>query len=67
MAQKRGMSGAIGAWKDFLNSHDKQLGASLSDPSRRSKEVLAAFLKTFTDENDLKVINFGESVYLGLI
>lgn len=55
MAQKRGMSGAKGAWKDFLNSHDKQLGASLSDPSRRSKEVLAAFLKTFTDENDLKL------------
>ncbi|XP_048132204.1 small RNA degrading nuclease 3-like [Rhodamnia argentea] len=55
LAQKRGMSGAKGVWKDFLNSYDKQLGASLSDPSRRSKEVLVAFLKTFTDESDLKL------------
>lgn len=55
LAQKRGMEGSNGGWKDFLSSYDKKFGASLSDPSKRSTDVLLAFLKTFSQENDLKV------------
>lgn len=58
LAQKRGLKGNLGGWKEFLNSHDKKFGAGLSDPSKRSHEVLAAFLKTFSKEEDLKVNNF---------
>ncbi|KAL5137162.1 Small RNA degrading nuclease 3 [Glycine soja] len=47
LAQKRGL-------KEFLNNHDKKFGAGLSDPSKRSHEVLAAFLKTFSKEEELK-------------
>ncbi|KAG4930686.1 hypothetical protein JHK84_047673 [Glycine max] len=54
LAQKRGLKGNLGGWKEFLNSHDKKFGAGLSDPSKRSHEVLAAFLKTFSKEEDLK-------------
>ncbi|KAL1824271.1 hypothetical protein ACET3Z_011049 [Daucus carota] len=56
LAQKRGMEGSIGGWKQFLSSYDKQLGSSLSDPSRRKPEVLLAFLNTFTKEEDLKYL-----------
>ncbi|KAB1214780.1 Small RNA degrading nuclease 3 [Morella rubra] len=54
LAQKRGMKGTKGDWKEFLDVHDKKLGASLGDPSRRSNDVLAAFLKTFSKADDLK-------------
>lgn len=60
MAQKKGMEGSKGGWKQFLSSYDKKIGASLSDPSRRSPEVLLAFLNTFTKEEDLKVIMLSE-------
>ncbi|MED6207922.1 hypothetical protein PIB30_040085 [Stylosanthes scabra] len=56
LAQKRGLKGEFGDWKEFLNSHDKKFGAGLSDPSKRSHEVLAAFLKTFSKEDDLKYL-----------
>jgi hypothetical protein len=56
LAQKHGMKGTKGDWKEFLNLQDKKLGACLSDPTRRSNHVLAAFLKTFTKEDDLKVL-----------
>ncbi|XP_010270848.1 PREDICTED: small RNA degrading nuclease 1-like isoform X2 [Nelumbo nucifera] len=55
LAQRRGMKGAAGGWKEFLDHYDKKLGSSLSDPARRSIDVLAAFLKTFTKEEDLKI------------
>lgn len=55
LAQKREMKGSKGGWKDFLRSYDKKLGVSLSDPSKRSIDVLLAFLKTFS-EDDLKVV-----------
>lgn len=45
----------MGDWKEFLNSNDKKFGAGMSDPSKRSHEVLAAFLKTFSKDEDLKV------------
>jgi RNA exonuclease 1 len=51
------MKGAKGDWKQFLSSYDKKFGASLSDPGKRSNDVLTAFLKTFDKEADLKVIN----------
>uniref|UniRef100_A0A2N9FEH5 Exonuclease domain-containing protein n=1 Tax=Fagus sylvatica TaxID=28930 RepID=A0A2N9FEH5_FAGSY len=55
MAQKQGMKGTKGDWKEFLGVHDKRHGASLSDPTRRSNNVLVAFLKTFVKEDDLKL------------
>ncbi|KAI3451985.1 hypothetical protein Pfo_008650 [Paulownia fortunei] len=54
LAQKRGMAGSKGHWKEFLKVYDKKFGASLSDPSRRSVDSLATFLKTFTQDDDLK-------------
>ncbi|KAK2967626.1 hypothetical protein RJ640_030497, partial [Escallonia rubra] len=54
LAQKRGMKGSNGGWKEFLSTHDKKFGASLSDPGRRSIDVLVSFLKTFSQEDDLK-------------
>ncbi|XP_071703169.1 small RNA degrading nuclease 1 [Rutidosis leptorrhynchoides] len=60
LAQKRGMKGSDGGWKDFLSVYDKKVGISLSDPARRSPEALIAFLKTFTNADDLKF--FGKVV-----
>ncbi|KAI4314997.1 hypothetical protein L6164_027851 [Bauhinia variegata] len=56
LLQKRGIKGSQGGWKEFLNSYDRKFGASLSDPTKRSHEVLAAFIKTFSKEDDLKFI-----------
>ncbi|KAF7130539.1 hypothetical protein RHSIM_Rhsim10G0113000 [Rhododendron simsii] len=53
VAQKRGMMGSKGNWKQFLAVYDKQFGASLSDPAKRSVDALASFLKTFSQEDDL--------------
>lgn len=55
LSQKRVMKGSKGGWKDFLQFYDKKFGHSMSDPARRSVEDLAAFLKTFTKDEDLKV------------
>ncbi|KAK8606871.1 hypothetical protein V6N13_052624 [Hibiscus sabdariffa] len=57
LVQKRGLEGTQGGWKDFLKSYDKKFGASLSDPSRRSNDVLVSFLKTFTKEDDVKLFS----------
>ncbi|XP_058725360.1 small RNA degrading nuclease 1-like [Vicia villosa] len=54
LVQKRGMKGKLGGWKEFLNVHDKKFGAGKSDPSKRSHEDLAEFLKTFSSDEDLK-------------
>ncbi|XP_058724808.1 small RNA degrading nuclease 1-like [Vicia villosa] len=54
LVQQKGMKGKMGGWKEFLNSHDKKFGASLSDPSKRSHQLLAQFLKTFSTQEDLK-------------
>ncbi|KAK0603634.1 hypothetical protein LWI29_007020 [Acer saccharum] len=56
LVQKRGMQGTVGGWKDFLNFYDKKFGSSLSDPARRSNDVLSSFLKTFGKEEDLKFL-----------
>ncbi|KAL5556933.1 hypothetical protein UlMin_039169 [Ulmus minor] len=56
LVQKRGMKGSKGEWKEFLSRHDKRFGASLSDPVRRSNNVLVAFLKTFEQEDHLKFL-----------
>ncbi|GER30921.1 small RNA degrading nuclease 3 [Striga asiatica] len=55
LAQKREMAGSKGHWKDFLKFYDKKFGSSLSDPSRRSIDSLVAFLKTFEQDEDLKL------------
>ncbi|URE24749.1 EXOIII [Musa troglodytarum] len=47
LTQKQGLKGAEGGWKDFLQCHEKQFGSGLSDPAKRSKELLVAFLQTF--------------------
>ncbi|KAK7263183.1 hypothetical protein RJT34_30769 [Clitoria ternatea] len=54
LAQIRRLKGKQGDWREFLNSYDKKFGASLLDPAKKSHEVLAAFLKTFSKEEDLK-------------
>ncbi|XP_043697235.1 small RNA degrading nuclease 1-like isoform X1 [Telopea speciosissima] len=54
--QKHGMKGAKGGWKEFLNFYDKRFGSSVSDPARRTVDTLAAFLKTFMKDEDLKVL-----------
>ncbi|KAI3813376.1 hypothetical protein L1987_18098 [Smallanthus sonchifolius] len=54
LAQKRGMEGSNGGWKEFLTVYDKKFGKSLSDPARRSPDALIAFLKTFSNADDLK-------------
>ncbi|XAR74025.1 Exoribonuclease II [Bertholletia excelsa] len=54
LAQKRGMEGSKGSWKQFLSVHDKKFGSSLSDPRKRSIDALVAFLNTFSREDDLK-------------
>nr|CAD1821865.1 unnamed protein product [Ananas comosus var. bracteatus] len=48
--QKQGLKGAVGGWKDFLTRHDKKFGSSLSDPAKRSKDILIAFLETFPQQ-----------------
>ncbi|XP_078151032.1 uncharacterized protein LOC144546362 isoform X5 [Carex rostrata] len=46
--QRRGLAGSKGNWKEFLTSHDKKLGSSLSDPAKRDEKTLTAFLSTFS-------------------
>lgn len=55
LTQKQGLKGAAGGWKDFLQCHDKKFGSGLSDPTRRSRELLVDFLLTYTKEQQ-KVI-----------
>ncbi|VVB18225.1 unnamed protein product [Arabis nemorensis] len=55
IVQKRGLEGENGGWKEFLNFYDKKIGSSLSDPSRRSNDVLVAFLTTFKKKEDLQL------------
>uniref|UniRef100_A0A1J3FLV9 Small RNA degrading nuclease 3 n=1 Tax=Noccaea caerulescens TaxID=107243 RepID=A0A1J3FLV9_NOCCA len=56
LVQKRGLEGDKGGWKDFLKSFDKKLGSSVSDPSRRSNDVLVAFLSTLNKREDLQLL-----------
>ncbi|KAF1874642.1 hypothetical protein Lal_00007256 [Lupinus albus] len=57
LVQKRGLKGKLGDWKEFLDIYDKKFGSNLSDPSKRSHEVLAAFLNTFHDQDHLKFLS----------
>ncbi|KAK4749418.1 hypothetical protein SAY87_026867 [Trapa incisa] len=57
LTQTKEMKGTKGDWKGFLSAYDKKLGASVSDPSRRTKDVLVAFLKTLCHENDVKILS----------
>ncbi|ESW27885.1 hypothetical protein PHAVU_003G240600 [Phaseolus vulgaris] len=54
LVQKRGLKGKLGDWKEFLDTHDRRFGSNLSDPSKRPHELLATFLKSFSEEEDLK-------------
>ncbi|KAM7510415.1 hypothetical protein LguiB_009290 [Lonicera macranthoides] len=56
LAQKRGMKGSKGNWKEFLSVYDSKFGVSLSDPARRSTDSLVAFLTTFS-KDDLKIFD----------
>ncbi|KAL0915670.1 hypothetical protein M5K25_016105 [Dendrobium thyrsiflorum] len=56
LIQKQGLNGCRGNWKEFLNSYDRKFGDSLSDPSKRSVDVLVAFLKSFNQTKDLMFI-----------
>ncbi|KAM0846012.1 hypothetical protein ACQ4PT_055971 [Festuca glaucescens] len=48
--QKNGLKGTEGGWKDFLALNDKKYGVSVSDPKKRAKDVLLAFLVTFSKD-----------------
>ncbi|TVU16371.1 hypothetical protein EJB05_39930, partial [Eragrostis curvula] len=48
--QKNGLKGSDGGWKDFLARNDKKFGASVSDPKKRTRDVLLAFLQTFSKD-----------------
>ncbi|KAJ3677280.1 hypothetical protein LUZ60_003004 [Juncus effusus] len=50
LTQKLKLNGSEGGWKDFLVRNDRKLGTSVSDPARRTKEILMAFLSTFPSE-----------------
>ncbi|GKU94799.1 hypothetical protein SLEP1_g8236 [Rubroshorea leprosula] len=50
LAQKRGLKGNKGSWKEFLDTHDRKLAYSLSDPSKRTIQILVSFLRTFDSE-----------------
>ncbi|ONK78468.1 uncharacterized protein A4U43_C02F19090 [Asparagus officinalis] len=50
-SQKNSLKGSKGGWKEFLDSHDQKFGSGLSDPSKRSADVLIAFLLTFTKKD----------------
>ncbi|CAA7034596.1 unnamed protein product [Microthlaspi erraticum] len=56
LVQKRGLEGEKGGWKEFLKSYDKKFGASVSDPSRRSNDVLVAFLSSLNKKEDLQLL-----------
>ncbi|OQU82463.1 hypothetical protein SORBI_3006G243100 [Sorghum bicolor] len=48
--QKNGLRGCDGGWKDFLARNDRKFGASVSDPRKRTRDVLLAFLQTFSKD-----------------
>ncbi|XP_057843272.1 small RNA degrading nuclease 1 isoform X2 [Cryptomeria japonica] len=56
LAQAYQIKGAKGDWKEFLRVRDGKLGSSLNDPSKRSWDVLADFVKTFTAEEDVELV-----------
>ncbi|CAK7337728.1 unnamed protein product [Dovyalis caffra] len=57
LAQKQGRKGSQGDWKQFLNVYDRKFGSGFSDPARRSRDSLVAFLQTFNDEDGLKFVD----------
>lgn len=56
LSQARQIKGSKGDWQEFLNSHDSKFGSLLCDPGKKSWDVLAAFVKTFTAKEDLKLV-----------
>ncbi|RZC83594.1 hypothetical protein C5167_046380 [Papaver somniferum] len=57
MAQQRGLKGSKGTWRDFLNLRDQKFAeSSLSDPRKRSDQVLVSFLETFTKPSHIKLL-----------
>ncbi|CAL5321346.1 unnamed protein product [Camellia sinensis] len=66
-AQQQGVEGGEGDWEAFLSKHDKLFGSRIRDPRMKSAVTLACFLKTFSREDDLKVINCTNVVALKLI
>jgi RNA exonuclease 1 len=48
--QKNGLKGSDGGWKDFLVKNDRKLGSSASDPKKRTRGFLLAFLLTFSKD-----------------
>jgi len=54
--QKNGLRGCDGGWKDFLARNGRKFGASLSDPRKRTRDVLLAFLQTFS--KDLQKVGY---------
>ncbi|CAH9147191.1 unnamed protein product [Cuscuta epithymum] len=57
LSQKRKMKGSKGDWKEFLEFYDNKNGSNVSDPAKRSADDLAAFLKTFSEDEDMKIFS----------
>ncbi|XP_074295323.1 small RNA degrading nuclease 1-like [Silene latifolia] len=53
LAQKAGMKGEHGDWKEFLKFFDKKFGSSMSDPSKRTADDLRAFVLSFKEKEDI--------------
>ncbi|KAI3983329.1 hypothetical protein MKX01_013396 [Papaver californicum] len=58
MVQQRRMKGSKGDWNDFLNHRDQKKfkDSTLSDPRKRSDQVLISFLETFTKKAHIKCL-----------
>ncbi|KAI3997382.1 hypothetical protein MKX01_003185 [Papaver californicum] len=58
MVQQRRMKGSKGDWNDFLNLRDQKKfkDSTLTDPRKRSEQVLVSFLETFTKEAHIKCL-----------
>ncbi|EHA8587429.1 small RNA degrading nuclease 1 [Cocos nucifera] len=50
LTQKRGLKSREGGWKDFLHSNYGE-SCAVYDPTRKSKDVLLAFLQTFQEKD----------------
>jgi RNA exonuclease 1 len=49
------IKGQMGGWLEFVSSVNAKSGGSETDPASHRFDVLAAFVKTFTNDEDIQV------------
>jgi hypothetical protein len=49
------IKGQMGGWLEFVSSVNAKSGGSETDPASHCFDVLAAFVKTFTNNEDIQV------------